>query len=144
MKELTPFPSFLLSSLLAISILFGYSVVWGADWKQVRSTGSATLYYDTEEITHPSKDIVKVLTKWVYTEKGIRNAKEIFGEKYENLSYSIKSYEIKCTDRTSRILSITDYNKDGTVISSDSKTNPEWSHISPESVLETLYKMVCK
>ena len=134
----------LLSSLLAISILFGYSVVWGADWKQVRSTNSATLYYDTEEITHPTKDIVKVLTKWDYTEKGIKNAKEIFGEKYENLSYSIKSYEINCKDKTSRILSITDYNKDGTVISSDSKTNPEWSRISPETVLESLSKMVCK
>jgi hypothetical protein len=60
MKELT------LSLLLAISILLGYSVVWGADWKQVRSTGSAILYYDTEEITHPSKDIVKVSTKWVH------------------------------------------------------------------------------
>src|SRR4030042_3927136 len=138
MKELT------LSLLLAISILLGYSVVWGADWKQVRSTGSAILYYDTEEITHPSKDIVKVLTKWAYTEKGIKNAKEIFGEKYENLSYSIKSYEINCKDKTSRILSITDYNKEETVISSDRKTNPEWSRISPATVLESLSKMVCK
>ena len=138
MKELT------LSFLLGISILLGYSVVWGTDWKQVRSTGSAILYYDTEEITHPSKDIVKVSTKWAYTEKGIKNAKEVFGDKYENLSYSIKSYEINCKDKASRILSITDYNKDGTVISSDSKTNPEWSHISPETVLESLSKMVCK
>src|SRR4030042_4055278 len=138
MKELT------LYLLLAISILFGFSVVWGADWKQVRSTGSATLYYDTEEITHPSKDIVKVLTKWAYTEKGIKNAKEVFGDKYKNLSYSIKSYEINCKDKTSHILSITDYNKDGTVISSERKTNAEWSRISPESVLESLYKMVCK
>ena len=138
MKELT------LYLLLAISILLGYSVVWGADWKQVRSTGSATLYYDTEEITHPSKDIVKVLTKWAYTEKGIKNAKEIFGENYKNLSYSIKSYEINCKDKTSRILSITDYNKDGSVIPSNSKTNAEWSRISPETVLESLYKMVCK
>ena len=140
MKELT------LSLLLAISIFFGYSVavVWGADWKQVRSTNSATLYYDTEEITHPTKDIVKVLTKWAYTEKGIKNAKEIFGENYKNLSYSIKSYEINCKDKPSRILSITDYNKDGTVISSDSKTNAEWSRVSPESALESLYKMVCK
>jgi len=140
MKDLT------LSPLLAISIFLGYSVavVWGADWKQVRSTNSATLYYDTEEITHPTKDIVKVLTKWVYTEKGIKNAKEIFGENYKNLSYSIKSYEINCKDKTSRILSITDYNKDGTVISSDSKTNAEWSRVSPESALESLYKMVCK
>ena len=138
MKELT------LSLLLAISILLGYSVVWGADWKQVRSTGSAIVYYDTKEITYPSKGIVKVSTKWAYTEKGIKNAKEIFGEKYQNLNYSIKSYEINCKDKTSRILSITDYNKDETVISSDSKTNPEWSRISQESVLESLYKMVCK
>jgi hypothetical protein len=140
MKELT------LSLLLAMSIFFGYSVavVWGAEWKQVRSTGSAILYYDTEEIAYPSKDIVKVSTKWVYTEKGIKNAKEIFGENYENLSYSIKSYEMNCKDKTSRIVSITDYNKDGSVIPSDSKTNAEWSRISPESVLESLYKMVCK
>lgn len=138
MKELT------LSLLLTISISLGYSTAWGADWKQVRSTNSATLYYDTEEITHPTKDIVKVLTKWAYTEKGIKNAKEIFGKNYENLSYSIKSYEINCKDKTSRILLITDYNKDGTVISSDSKTNPEWSRISSETVLESLSKMVCK
>jgi len=140
MKDLT------LSPLLAISIFLGYSVavVWGADWKQVGSTNSAIFYYDTKEITYPSKDIVKVLTKWAYTEKGIKNAKEIFGENYKNLSYSIKSYEINCKDKTSRILSITDYNKDGSVIPSNSKTNAEWSSISPESVLESLYKMVCK
>jgi len=138
MKALT------LSLLLTISIFFGYSVVWGADWKQVRSTGSAILYYDTEEITYPSKDVVKVLTKWAYTEKGIKNAQEIFGKNYGNLGYSTKSYEINCKDKTSRILSITDYNKDGTVILSNSKTNAEWSRISPESVLDSLYKMVCK
>ena len=137
MKELTPL-------VLAISILFGYSEALGADWKQVRSAGSAIVYYDAEEITPSSKDIVKVSTKWAYTEKGIKNAKEIFGKNYENLSYSIKSYEFSCKDKTSRILLITDYNKDGTVISSDSKTNPEWSRISQESVLESLYKMVCK
>ena len=137
MKELTP----VVKELTPVVLL---SVVWGADWKQVRSTGGATLYYDTEEITHPSKDIVKFLTKWAYTEKGMKNAKEIFGKNYENLSYSIKSYEINCKDKTSRILSITDYNKDGTVISSDSSTNAEWSHISPETVLESLSKMVCK
>ncbi len=143
MKELTL--SFLtLSLLLAISILLGYSVVWGADWKQVRSTGSAIVYYDAEEITHPSKDIVKVSTKWSYTEKGIKNAKEVFGKNYENLSYSIKSYEFNCKDKTSRILSITDYNKDGTIISTDSKTDAKWSSISQGSLLESLYKVVCK
>jgi hypothetical protein len=137
MKELTPV-------VLLVSMLLGYSVVWGADWKQVRSTGSATLYYDSAEITHPSKDIIKVSTKWTYTEKGIKNAKEVFGKNYENLGYSIKSYEINCKDKTSRILSTTDYNRDGTVIPSDSKPNAEWSRISNESVLGSLSEMVCK
>jgi hypothetical protein len=143
MKELTPFASFALYFCF-ISILFGYSAAWGADWKRVRSTGSAIVYYDAKEITPASQNILKVSTKWAYTEKGIKNAKEVFGKNYENLSYSIKSYEINCKDKTSRILSITDYNKDGSIISSDSKTNPEWSHIIPESFLESLYKMVCR
>jgi hypothetical protein len=137
MKELTLL-------FFATSILFGFSVVWGADWKRVRSTGSATLYYDTEEITHPSKDIVKVWTKWVYTEKGIKNAQDIFGKNYENLSYSTKSYEINCKDKKTHIVSVADYNKNEVIISSEDKTNAEWLRIIPGSVLESLYKMVCK
>jgi hypothetical protein len=42
--------------------IFGYAEVWGADWKEwIRISDKSIYYYDTESITHPSKNIASVV-----------------------------------------------------------------------------------
>jgi len=36
------------------------------------------------------------------------------------------------------------YSKDGKVIISDDDQNPNWNSISPDSIDEALYKILCK
>lgn len=35
--------------------IFGYSEVWGEDWKLFKKTVDAKFYYDTKDITHSPK-----------------------------------------------------------------------------------------
>ena len=70
-------------------IILTYAEVWGTDWKVYGETDKATFYYDTESITHPSKDVVRVWTKQVYTEKSIIEMAGDFGENFRALNDSI-------------------------------------------------------
>ena len=66
-----------------------------------------------------------------------------FGKKYENLSHSIDLHEINCVEKKIRPLSVTDYDNKGGVIYSSSSPS-KWDSIIPESMIEILYKEVCK
>ena len=65
------------SRVLMATLLFTvFSVLvhmqgWGADWKVYATSYKGAFYYDGEDITRPSKSVVRVLTKTVYTEKGV-------------------------------------------------------------------------
>ncbi len=133
----------LLSSLLA-TIFFSCLIVWGADWKTIGSSDTAFYYFDKENITHTSKDIVTVWMKAVFTEKGIREATELFGKDCENFSYITELYKINCKDKNYCILSMNYYAKEEMVILSDSKSESEYRPIIPESVPEVLYQIVCE
>jgi len=43
--------------------IFGYAEVWGADWRLYAKQDNFTGYYDTEGITTPFKNIVRVRIK---------------------------------------------------------------------------------
>ena len=131
-------------SFLTINIFFSFSGVWGADWRTFGSSDNAFYFYDEEGITRASQDIVTVWMKAIFTEKGIKEAAEKYGEDYENFSHSIELYKINCKDKIYCILSINHYAKEGTVILSDSRSDTEYLPIIPESVSEGLYQIVCK
>lgn len=124
-------------------IIISIGDVYGADWKLYDSNEKFSSSYDAQGITHPSKNIVRVWTKWDYTEKGVRDYVEKLGKKYENLSLSIVLWEINCIEKKSRFLSSISYDNKGGVIYS-SIFPPEWSFIIPESMGEILYKEICK
>jgi hypothetical protein len=62
---------------------------------------------------------------------------------YEYLEYVILLNEINCVDKTFKVVSGTDYSKNGEVLSFE--TFPEnWSPILQKSISAILYKAVCK
>jgi hypothetical protein len=123
--------------------IFGYAEVWGADWKHYGDDEKFSAYYDVQSITRPSKNIVRVWLRWDWTEKGVMVMVGDFGKKYENLSHSIDLHEINCVEKTIHSLSLTAYdNKRGVIYSSSSPL--KWDSIVPGSIIEILYKKVCK
>ncbi|MBI5967411.1 MAG: hypothetical protein HY882_06105 [Deltaproteobacteria bacterium] len=121
----------------------GYVESWGADWKAYGETGFGVSSYDTENITHPSKNIVRVWTKTVYSRNGTIRLVIKHGSRYENLSHSVRLWEINCVDKTYRFLSLQNYSQDGVVLFSE-EVKKEWDFIVPDSMDENLYKEVCQ
>jgi hypothetical protein len=125
-------------------LIFGYAEVWGEDWKVFASGVYGLCYYDAESITRPSKNIVRVWEKIVYSEKGVIKAVKELGERYKTASYSLDLSEIDCIEKKRNTLMLVFYAKGGSVISTEQLSETEWSFIIPGSMEEILYKAVCK
>jgi hypothetical protein len=139
----------LLAKLGVLSIgllILAYAEVWGADWKLFAETDLYECFYDAEDTTPSSKNIVDVWAKLEYTKKGITGIVKEFGKHYADLSYSLELWEINCGEKKDRILSITEYSVEGKILYANSAKGrpPAWKIIPRESVDESLYKAVCK
>ena len=124
-------------------IIISIGEVYGADWKLYGFGDDHLDYYDTQGITRPPKNIVRVWIRWDYTEKGVMDTVEKFWKKYENLDHLKYLREINCVEKMIRYLSATYYDNKGKVIHSLS-SSPERHFIIPESMGENLYKEICK
>ena len=131
--------------MIGLAIL-SHAEVWGADWRLISSTDSYKCFYDAENITRSSKNIVGVLVRLEYTERGVVEMVKEFGKHYENLSYSLELWEINCAEKRHRLLSTTAYSVEGNILYTNQAGSrpPPWKIISRESVEESLYKAVCK
>ncbi len=127
-------------------VIFGYAEAWGADWRLYDSNNLRKSYYNADNITHPSKDIVRVWVRWTFTEKGVMDMVRSVGNKLEKLEYSISLNEINCREKTNRLLSSLYYDNNGKMIYSlsSSKLPTEWLFVVPESNADNLYKKICK
>jgi len=139
---------FRVSLLFTIGVFIGLATLgdaesWGADWKVYGETGFGVSSYDTGSITHPSANIVRVWTKTVYSRNGMLRLVIRHGSLYENLSHSVRLWEINCADKTYRFLSMQNYSQDGVVLFSE-EVKKEWDFIVPDSMDENLYKEVCQ
>ncbi len=133
--------------ILAVGLaIFGYAEAWGADWKLFAETNLYECFYDAEETTPSSKNIVDVWTKLEYTEQGRAGIVKQFGEYYTDVSYSLELWEISCVEEKDRILSITEYSAGGKTLYARSVKDspPAWKVIPRGSIDESLYKAVCK
>ena len=126
--------------------IFGNAEVWGADWSLYGIAGNGTFegFYDAESIMMLSKNIVRVADKKVYTEKGVVELVENYGKKYENVSHSIVLWEINCEMKMVYMLSLTYYSKGGEILFSQNYDDNKWIFIPLESMIELLFKAVCK
>jgi hypothetical protein len=109
-----------------------------------------TFLYNKSKIEHITTDIVRVWDKVVYSDEGGKrwiqfNIKGTYStEGYDKLSHTLFLTEIDCEKERYRHLSLTDYDKDGMVLTGRSYNEPHWSDIPPNSVMNTLRNEVCK
>ncbi len=133
-------------------IIFGYAEVWGEDWRGFGTgVNAGSWFYDAESLTYPSKDkdIVRVRTN-VYVRINTRSKErtdryvEGLKKRFKNLNNVMSLTEVHCKDKRTRILEMTSYSKDGTVLSSVHTPKKDWDSIVPGSRDENLYNAVCK
>lgn len=135
--------SFMSVIFVALALL-GSIEAWGADWKAYGGTDDGVFYYDPENIDHPSKSIIRFWHKVIFSQKGIREAVNTFGEDYENLRDSISLREINCSEKKIRSLAVTYYSNAGAVLDSAMVYEAEWHFIDSAAIIESLYQRLCK
>ena len=130
--------------LLFFFAIFVYGEAWGADWKAFGSDSNTVSFYDKENISHSSNDIVRVSIKVVYTPAGVSDLVHSYGQRYRGLDHKVSLFELNCKDKMIRLLSSTWYWADGREITPYSNPNDKWYSIDPESSLDSLRKEVCR
>lgn len=123
----------------------------GADWKFFSESASNRWYYETSTVDYSRKELVRVWGKAVTKGKEGIDEKikllEKFGGQtrgYEKYSYTMNLFELDCVRKKSRILSVKDYDLKGNPLESVSIENFPWDFIAPGTIIENLYKTVCR
>ncbi|HPB38124.1 MAG TPA: hypothetical protein PK125_08180 [Syntrophorhabdus sp.] len=139
--------------LILVLFLTLSSLSTAADWVYYSSDNlDNASFYDRESISFPSKGVVRVWIKQLYSEKGKMN--EITERTKSNLtidglnelSYALCLHEIKCDAKEDAIVTCTSYSNSGNTLNSFniSKDRLKWEPIYPDSISEALWKAVCK
>jgi len=132
-------------SVISVALaLLGSTEVWGEDWKAYGGTNDGVFYYDTENMTHPSKNIIRFWHKTIFSEAGIREAVKTFGKDYENLDHSTSLREIDCPKKMIRSLAVTYYSNIGAILDTAMNAEAEWQFMDSEAIIESLYQRLCK
>jgi hypothetical protein len=92
-------------------------------------------YYDSQTVTHPTKDIIRVWSKIQFVEGMEKN--ESLKQYKEMDAY----YEINCLQREFRIIDGKEWYWDGKTTSSDEPT--QWMNIMPDSAVDHLSNKMC-
>ena len=133
-------------SAIGCTVLFLFTEGWEADWKRFDSNVYGDNYYDRGSIIRGSKNIVRVLVKYVPNEKGVMNAVERMGEQFKTLRDSQTLVELECAEKKFRILSVTLYSKEGGILYSEKWEEQEsrWVLVTPQSGWGSLHGILCK
>ena len=123
--------------MIALEIL-NHAGVYGADWKLLWTDHQGEFLYDKENITHPSKNTVGVWLKMVYSERFKKQ------EDLDPLSQSVGLWEIDCQDKKICLLSTSHYSEGSEISAPQIWLPPAWKSITPNTVLEALYKELCE
>jgi hypothetical protein len=129
------------------SMAFGLSIIllgilsdttmYGADWKFLRANAEGDFFYDAENITPSSGNVVGVRLKIVYSDKFKGQ------EGLNHLIQTIGLWEINCQDNKMCLLSTSHYSKEGEILPPQIWLPQEWKSIPPGTIMETLYKELC-
>lgn len=101
-------------------------------WILFAGNERSSTYYDAKNISYPSKNIARVWTIEIGTEK-----------RDENVDHSIFLIEIAYTEKKARPISIAGYDENGKEIRYYSEPL-EWESIEPDSIINVLYENVWK
>ncbi len=132
--------SFKLGSAFVIgTVVFGCAGMRGARWKSFSATDLYEgFYYVSQSHLLYKSNVQQVSVKLEYTKKGVAEYVKEFGREYENLSYTLQSWEVDCPARKQRILSNRQYSVEGNIIN----TKPVKGRLL-ESLGKSLSKALC-
>ena len=118
--------------------IFSYIVIYGAAWKFLQTNSQGEYFYDSENITRSKGNIVGVWLKIVYSKE--------FKEKegLDDLNQTVGLWEINCQDKKACLLSTSHYSKEGEISAPQVWLPPGWESIAPNTIMDTLYKELCK
>jgi len=123
--------------------IFTYGEAWAEDGIRYGGNEIGSYYYDQQTVTRLSKDNVKVWSEIVFKGKGVEEAVERLGKRYEDVGYDISLKEINCADKTQRWISSSVYSKKGELLRTP-PYNTQWESVVPGSLSEVLLRKVCK
>lgn len=143
-------------ALIGIWSLFIYGLckAEAAEWKLFQASPTGNIYYfDPASVKHFPNHVVWVWVRIIETTgfseedlKGLKDpkrARDIISKASERSTGEWKQlFEIMCSQRMSRTLSATLYDKEGR-IKEDYEIPSEWIYIPPNSVTSHLIKMIC-
>jgi len=157
------------NALIAVIIMAGMwcsAAAWAADWRPYAGDQFFSWSYDALWIDYPYKTVYNALNlefsklriAGVWTKRTIRDNKgrewQVQEQKklglttngYERYEYTVARKELNCSEKKYRVLSETDYNDAGEVLSSfiNEAGNVEWKPIPPDSNTEALYHVICE
>lgn len=102
----------------------------GKGWKFIGESKTDHLWYDSDKSRCTDGGILKAWIKQMHLGS--------------DLQYALVLYELKCNADQYRIVSVTEYNEVGAVLSSDKSDDADWRDVVPESVAEVILKAVCR
>jgi hypothetical protein len=132
----------LILPVMIISLSF-ISLAEAAKWVNYGTDRMSDGYYDAESMTYPAKDIVRVWEKTIYSTEGRKFLEKDLGIKGA-VSESRDLVDLNCRTREFRITNVISFNSSGNMVSDSNDKDSGWKAIPPESIIEFLYKEVCK
>ena len=126
-----------MSKLLIAALLAVLSTSVMAEWTEVGGNDIKTTYADLSTI-RKSGDKVKM---WDLLDHKV--AMTVGNTRYLSMT---SQHEYDCNEETSRMLTFNEYSKNmgqGEVVYKSGNTHAEFEPISPDSLLKTLFKLVC-
>ena len=122
--------------------IFGHAEVWGEDWRLYGQDSIASYYYDAEKIIRPSKNIVRVWGKVIYTREGASGLATRLGEGFRTLNFSIDLSEFNCVKREYKELQRTFFSHRATYLGEQSDLSG--GYVNQGSIQKKLHRIVCK
>ena len=143
------FSKFYFVLLTCLLILPCSNEVNGADWMWYGKSNGLLFFYDAENTTFLRHNVNQV---WIASipESEKERIRHIQNEKNaglampENWGFLKTLYEINCKNKTSTLLESRSYNIKDVLIGTHIATNPSPTHISPKTMMEELYKNICR
>lgn len=120
-----------------------------AKWIKFGESQFGNHFYDAESIDYPTKGMVLVWYKIIYTEEGrsleINNRSKIglSIKEFDKMAYEIGLSEINCTTKEDSTVKMIYYHKNGSVIDSHTFVDKSSNAIKSGTVLNDLFRIVC-
>jgi tetratricopeptide (TPR) repeat protein len=119
----------------------------GDKWVYYASSGSTEYYYDKNSIKHLTKGDIRV---WERMEENADSYIKYLTKEglptqgYETYSFTLNLDEYDCKNMKTGILTTIDYNEKGEVLYSTTVQTVKMREIIPDTIGESLYKLVCQ